>query len=296
MRRLLPTSVLLAAVTGGVLFFAARPDPLPAGLTDGLLGDAARGEQVFWAAGCAVCHADEKAEGPEKLVLKGGRRFPSPFGTFIAPNISNDAQFGIGDWTAMDLANAMMRGVSPDGAHYYPAFPYTSYAKAELQDIVDLRAYLATLPADPSPSAAHEVGFPFNIRQSLGGWKLLFLDDDWVVTDNLSEQEERGRYLTEALGHCGECHTPRNALGGMDRSRWLAGGPVPEGKGNFPNITPAKLDWSEADIAEYLKSGFTPDFDTVGGHMALVVENTARLPDSDRAAIAAYLKKVPAAN
>lgn len=292
MRRMLTTLALLALFGAGLFWVVTRPKPLPPEALDGLVPNVADGEQVFWVAGCASCHADPEAKGEAKLVLKGGQRFASPFGTFVAPNISSDPVAGIGRWSALDLANAMTRGVSPGGAHYYPVFPYASYAKAELQDIVDLRAFLATLPADPTPSGAHEVGFPFNIRLALGGWKFLYLDPSWVVGGELSPEETRGRYLVEALGHCGECHTPRSALGGMDRSRWLSGGPVPGGKGNFPNITPGKLDWSEADIVEYLTSGFTPDFDSAGGHMALVVENTAHLPDSDRAAIAAYLKRV----
>jgi mono/diheme cytochrome c family protein len=111
---------------------------------------------------------------------------------------------------------------------------------------------------------------------------------------NLSQEEEQGRYLVEVLGHCAECHTPRNRLGGLQRARWLAGAPNPSGKGNIPNITPAALDWSVGDIAEYLSSGFTPEFDTAGGSMAEVIENTARLTDADRLAIAAYLKRVPA--
>ncbi|WP_347309754.1 c-type cytochrome [Defluviimonas sp. SAOS-178_SWC] len=295
MRKLLTALLVLAVLGLGVFWVVTRPRPLPADALAGLVPDPAHGEQVFWAGGCAACHADAEATGDQKLILTGGQRFPSPFGTFVAPNISNDLVAGIGGWSDLDLANAMTRGVSPKGAHYYPVFPYASYAKASLQDIVDLRAFLATLPADPTPSAAHEVGFPYNIRRSLGGWKYLFLDENWVVTGDLTPAEERGRYLAEALGHCGECHTPRNALGGMERVRWLAGGPVPGGKGNFPNITPAKLTWSEADIVEYLTSGFTPDFDSAGGHMALVVENTANLPAEDRAAIAAYLKKVPPA-
>ncbi len=288
--------VLLAPVVIGVAVatLITRPRPLAADALVGLSGDPARGKLVFWAGGCASCHAAEKAEGAAKLVLKGGQRFPSPFGTFIAPNISNDPETGIGGWSDLDLANAMQRGVSPEGSHYYPVFPYPSYAKVELQDIVDLRAYLATLPADPTPSAPHEVGFPFSIRLGLGGWKLLFLDTDWVVTGELTAVETRGRYLAEALGHCGECHTPRNALGAMERNRWFAGGPLPAGKGSFPNITPAKLDWSESDIVEFLTSGFTPDYDSAGGHMALVVANTAQLPPQDRAAIAAYLKRVTA--
>lgn len=295
MRRFLSLLGLLAVVGLVVAWVVLRPRPLPEGALAGLVADAARGEQVFWAGGCAACHADAEAKGEQKLILAGGQRFPSPFGTFVAPNISNDPTAGIGAWSDLDLANAMIRGVSPGGKHYYPVFPYASYARTALQDVVDLRAFLATLPADPTPSAPHEVGFPFNIRLSLGVWKFLYLDDSWVVTGELSPAEERGRYLAEALGHCGECHTPRDALGGMARDRWFAGGPVPGGKGSFPNITPAKLNWSEADVVEYLTSGFTPDYDSAGGHMALVVENTARLPAEDRAAIAAYLKKVPPA-
>lgn len=292
MRRFLAALLVLAVVALGLFWFVTRPAPLPADALDGLTPDLAKGEQVFWAGGCAACHAAAEARGEAKLVLAGGQRFPSPFGTFVAPNISNDPAAGIGGWSALDLANAMLRGVSPRGEHYYPVFPYASYTKAALQDIVDLRAYLATLPADATPSAPHEVGFPFSIRRGLGAWKALYLDPAWVVSGELTPAEARGRYLAEALGHCGECHTPRGPFGGMERARWLAGGPVPGGKGNFPNITPAKLTWSERDIVEYLTSGFTPEFDSAGGHMALVVENTAHLPESDRAAIAAYLKRV----
>jgi len=292
MRRFLAALLVLAVVALGLFWFVTRPAPLPADALDGLTPDLAKGEQVFWAGGCAACHAAAEARGEAKLVLAGGQRFPSPFGTFVAPNISNDPAAGIGGWSALDLANAMLRGVSPRGEHYYPVFPYASYTKAALQDVVDLRAYLATLPADATPSAPHEVGFPFSIRRGLGAWKALYLDPAWVVSGELTPAEARGRYLAEALGHCGECHTPRGPFGGMERARWLAGGPVPGGKGNFPNITPAKLTWSERDIVEYLTSGFTPEFDSAGGHMALVVENTAHLPESDRAAIAAYLKRV----
>lgn len=295
MRRLLSVLVVLGLAGLAVFWFVTRPQPLPADAMEGLSGDATRGAQVFWAGGCAACHAAEDATGEAKLQLAGGQRFPSPFGTFLAPNISPDPDHGIGSWSALDLANAMTRGVSPDGQHYYPVFPYASYAKAELQDIADLHAFLMTLAPIASPSPAHEVGFPFSIRRTLGGWKFLYLRAGWVVDANLTGQQARGRYLVEALGHCGECHTPRSALGGMKLDRWLAGGPVPAGKGKFPNITPEKLRWSEAEIVEYLSTGFTPDFDSAGGHMALVVENTAHLPPGDRAAIAAYLMIVPPA-
>lgn len=291
-RRTLSVLLVAAFAAPAAFLLVTRPEPLPDGAMAGLTGDPARGEQVFWAGGCASCHAPAKAEGAERLILSGGQELPSPFGIFLAPNISPDPDHGIGGWTALDLANAMTRGVSPGGSHYFPVFPYPSYIRADLQDVADLHAFLMTLPPDATPSQPHRVSFPFSIRRLLGGWKRLFLKPGWVVGGELNEVQARGRYLAEALGHCGECHTPRNALGGPELSRWLAGGPVPAGKGSFPNITPAKLTWSEADIAEYLKSGFTPDFDSAGGHMALVVENMAHLPQSDRDAIAAYLKIV----
>ena len=295
MRRI-PSLVALAAAAGLATYWVVTmPRSLPDDALAGLEADVSRGEAVFWAGGCASCHAALDAKDDGKFLLAGGQTFASPFGTFVAPNISPDPENGIGGWTALDLANAMTKGVSPEGQHYFPAFPYTSYQKAELQDIVDLHAFLMTLPPVATPSQPHQVGFPYNIRRNLGGWKTLFLDGSWVVDGELTEQEARGRYLAEGLGHCGECHTPRNALGVSDRSRWLGGAPIPGSeKGTFPNITPGKLDWSEADIAEYLSSGFTPEFDSAGGHMALVVESFSHLTPEDRPAVAAYLKKVPA--
>lgn len=282
----------IAVIAAGAAWFVTAPDRLPAGTFDGLTGDVMRGQLVFTAAGCASCHMAPEAEGDAQLVLAGGQRFPSDFGTFVAPNISTDAEHGIGGWSVDELGNALMRGVSPEGAHYYPALPYASYSRMQPQDVVDLHAYLSTLPADATPSQPHELGFPFNIRRSLGVWKALYLDDSYAVQGDLTEPEMRGRYLAEALAHCGECHSPRDALGGMDRSRWLAGAPDPSGKGTIPNITPAALTWSEGEIVEYLTSGFTPDYDSAGGHMVHVVENFARLPEADRAAVAAYLKRV----
>jgi mono/diheme cytochrome c family protein len=163
----------------------------------------------------------------------------------------------------------------------------------EMQDVADLYAFLKTLPADPTPSQPHELGFPFNIRDSVGAWKLMFLSDEWALPGNLTPTVTRGRYIAEALAHCGECHTPRNMLGGMDTARWLGGAPNPSGDGRIPNITPAKLGWTAPDIVQYLTTGFTPEYDSVGGHMAHVVENMARLPETDRQAVAEYLLAVP---
>lgn len=284
MRGVLKTLVALAVLAGAAGLYLTRPVGVDPAAYAGLTGDAGRGEQVFHASGCRSCH--KSPDTPDSPALVGGAAFPSPFGTFHAPNISTDPTQGIGGWTLAQFANAVQRGVSPEGQHYYPAFPYTSYIRLTPQDVTDLWAYMQTLPADATPSKPHEVGFPFNIRRGLGLWKQLFLTEDWIVADAASD---RGRYLVEAAAHCGECHTPRNAIGGTDLANWLAGAPNPSGRGTIPDIRPATLGWSAGDIAYYLESGFTPDFDNAGGHMADVVENMAKLPASDREAIAAYL-------
>jgi mono/diheme cytochrome c family protein len=291
--RLLRWLVIFVVLGAGALWVLARPNPMSEADVAGLTGDVTRGESVFWAAGCASCHMAPEAKDEAQLVLVGGQRFPSDFGTFIAPNISQHPEAGIGGWSLLDLANALKRGVSPEGDHYYPALPYASYAKMQMQDVADLHAFLQTLPADATPSQPHEIGFPFSIRDTLGVWKLMFLSEDWDLPGNLTPTADRGRYIAEALAHCGECHTPRNALGGMDTARWLGGAPNPSGEGRIPNITPTKLGWTAGDIVQYLTTGFTPDFDSVGGHMAHVVENMAKLPEADRQAVAEYLLAVP---
>lgn len=291
MRRFLSVIVLAGAVVALAGLWVTRPKAVEAERFAALEGDREAGERLFWAAGCASCHTAPESE--EALVLAGGKRFATPFGTFVAPNISMDAEHGIGGWSATDFASAVLEGTSPEGRHYYPAFPYSTYARMSDQDVAHLWAFFRTLPADPTPSQPHELGFPFNIRATLGGWKMLYLDRDWV-TGAETPDLQHGRYLVEALGHCGECHTPRNPLGGPDTSSWLAGAPNPTGSGRIPDLTPGKLTWSAEDIAYYLESGFTPDFDTAGGEMAEVVRNTGRLTPEDRAAIAAYVKALPA--
>lgn len=294
MKKLAIIMVCLALFGLGIFWVVTIPKTGDPGELAGLVPDLEQGAAVFTIGGCASCHAAENAKGDAKLILAGGRAFASDFGTFYAPNISPDPDVGIGNWTPIDLLNAMRYGTSPGGKHYFPAFPYSAYAHATTQDIVSLFAYLKTLPASATENRAHEVGFPFNIRRSLGGWKLLFQPKGWALKDAATPEIERGRYLVEALGHCGECHTPRNALGGLQISRWLGGAPNPSGKGNIPNITTAKLDWIDSDVLAYFTTGFTPDFDTVGGHMVDVVENLSAMPEAELIAIIAYLRAVPA--
>lgn len=265
-----------------------RPQPLSETALPDHRADPGRGETWFHAGGCASCH------GPD---LAGGLEMKTAFGLFRVPNISAHVEDGIGRWTLLDFVNAMRRGVSPAGRHYYPAFPWASYARMQTADVLDLKAYLDTRPAVPGRIADHDLRFPWNLRAGIGLWKRLYFDSAPVLQIAAGDAElQRGRYLVEGPGHCGECHTPRDRLGGPDHSRWLAGAAEAGGEGRVPNITPhadGLESWSQADIAWYLESGFTPDFDTAGGAMVDVQENLAHLPKADLRAIAAYLKAIP---
>ena len=285
------------ALVVGLILMVTRPSGLPAGALPSHIVDTTNGARLFHAGGCASCHSTPETNS-EPPVLGGGLAMDTPFGTFLVPNISPDPNYGIGNWTTLDFVNAMHLGVSPGGSHYYPAFPYASYTRMSFEDLMDLKAYLDTLPEADNRNKDHQLGFPWNVRAGIGLWKLLNLDSAAVVSvppeDDLLV---RGRYLVEGPGHCAECHTPRNWSGGLNNGRWLAGAPNPDGEGKVSNITPSKKGlaaWSQGDIEYYLESGFTPDFDTVGGSMVEVQENMARLPAQDREAIAAYLKNIPA--
>jgi mono/diheme cytochrome c family protein len=295
--RLFAWLAALAVIGALILYLLTIPRGLPqAALASLPAGDAGRGEAVYWAGGCAACHAAADAAGEDRLKLGGGLALATPFGTFSVPNISPDPTDGIGGWTAADFANAMQRGVTPDRRHLYPSFPYTSYIRMTSADVADLWAFLQTLPPVAGQAPPHDLGFPYNIRRGIGLWKLAFLDTAPAVEVDTSDPVvARGQYLVEGPGHCGECHTPRNAAGAMNTARWLGGAPSPDGNGRIPNITPGGDlgDWSHADIAYYLETGFTPEFDSVGGAMVDVQENLAMLSSDARAAIAAYLMAVP---
>ena len=291
----LAVALCLVIVMAAVLWLAVRPHGLPATALPQHTADISNGQRMFHTGGCASCHASPDDEENTGL-LGGGLAMDTAFGVFRVPNISPDPANGIGGWSALDFVNAMKAGVSPEGLHYYPAFPYASYTRMSMEDLIDLKSYLDTLPAVKTQNHNHELKFPWNIRWGIGFWKRLNLDHEYVVAGLPADPVIlRGRYLAEGAGHCGECHTPRDWTGGLDKSRWLAGAVNPEGEGRIPNITPHEKGlggWSEGDIAYYLQSGFTPDFDTVGGSMVEVQENLAHLPVEDLEAIAAYLKAV----
>lgn len=282
-------SFLGVVALGGLLFwFLTRPATLSESEIPEHQPDLDNGEKMAMAGGCTSCHGED---------LSGGLEMDSAYGLFRVPNISPHPEAGIGDWTDAEFASAMLNGVSPSGRHYYPAFPYASYTRMNLPDVLDLKAWIDSLEPVASERGVHELAFPWSVRRGIGLWKRLYLDNDPVIGELPAGAElERGRYLVEGPGHCGECHTPRDLLGGLRLTKWLSGAPAMDGEGKVPNITPAEkglADWSEKDIAYFFESGFLPDFDMVGGSMVKVQENLARLPESDRRAIAAYLKAIP---
>lgn len=260
--------------------------------------DVENGAYIFAAGGCNSCHAAPGAKGDEKLVLAGGLVLSTPFGDFTVPNISSDPDHGIGAWTLAEFVTSMKFGVGRNGEHLYPAFPYGSYQRMRIEDIIDLKAYLDTLPPVAASAPPHELSFPFNIRRGLGLWQLLYVDGKTLEPDpHKSAELNRGVYLVRGPSHCGECHSPRNLIGGIIGSRAFSGGPAPDGEGTIPNITPDPDtgigDWSKADIADALETGFKPDFDSFGSNMVAVQQNMAKLTQEDRNAIAAFLKSLP---
>ncbi len=284
-------------VLGAVAFFLlTRPGTFASVEFANADVDLANGEQMFWAGGCASCHAAADADGGDTPLLAGGLELETPFGVFVAPNISPHETAGIGGWSTLEFINAMARGVSPDGRHYYPAFPYTYYQRMRPDDLRDLKAFIDTLPPSDNVAAHNALHFPYSVRRGLGLWKRRYLDGEPFDADESAAVDvERGRYLVQGPGHCGACHTPRDRFGGAVPGRFLAGTTGENTGEKTPNITPHENgigSWSRGDIAYSLATGFDPDFDSFGGSMVKVQENMARLGEADRDAIAAYLKSI----
>jgi mono/diheme cytochrome c family protein len=254
-------------------------------------GDAKRGEYLASAGGCLGCHTESKKDA---VPYAGGRALQTPFGTFYGPNISPHPQAGLGRWSEADFIRALREGRRPDGANYYPAFPYPSFTRIADADLRDLWAYLRTLPPSARPSQPHDLGFFFRWRLLLWPWKWLFFTPGAFQPDAKANAVlNRGAYLVQALGHCGECHTPRNFLGGAKQTRFLAGAKL--GKVVSSNLTPTRLKkWGDKDLADFLSSGMTPDGDVVNDTMGEVITNTTgKLTPQDLAALIAYLRSLP---
>jgi mono/diheme cytochrome c family protein len=292
LRKVAVAVVVLVIAAAAVFWVLTMPSSVPASTLTPHTADLANGKELFSAGGCASCHATPQQK--DKTRLGGGLALATPFGTFHVPNISSDKNDGIGGWTEAQFVTALTKGTSPTGEHYYPAFPYTTYAHAKIDDLRDLFAYLKTLPAVAGRAPPHALSFPFNIRRGLGLWKWMFLDTAPFVPDvSKPAAWNRGAYLVNAFAHCAECHSPRNAMGGIIDGQRFAGGVAANGKDWVPNITQKGIgDWSEKDIATMLETADKPDGDSVGGDMGSVVGNTSLLTVQDRAAIAAYIKSL----
>jgi mono/diheme cytochrome c family protein len=256
--------------------------------------DPARGEVLYHVGGCISCHkasATAGVTGPPT----GGAPFQTPVGTFWPGNLTPDPETGLGSWTAGQFVDAMTRGVSPDGRHYFPAFPYTSYRNMPAEDVLDVWAHLQKL--DPVHAPAHAPDLPMLglARRAVGLWKRIALAEPKFRPDPArSDSWNRGAYLVNGPGHCGECHTPRNVLMIPDERRAFAGGPHPRGdEGNVPSLLDLEGRGRYSDVSDLtlaLQYGETLGYDKLSsGGMADVQMNLAMLPEDDVRAIAEYL-------
>ena len=254
-----------------------------------------RGRYLVYAGGCITCHT---AEDDETGALAGGRALESPFGTFFSPNITPDEETGIGGWTDEEFLSAFWEGVGPEGRYYFPAFPFTSYTGLTREDLLAIKAYLFTLEPVRRENRAHELPWYLDTRLAAAAWQLLKFNAERFEPDPEQTPEwNRGAYLVRHLGHCGECHTPRDTLGGRLADREMAGIPKGGEYKSAPNISPHPDDgigkWSGQELELLLEIGMLPDGDFVGGGMAAVVDdNTAQLTREDRRAIAVYLESL----
>jgi mono/diheme cytochrome c family protein len=267
------------------------PTGIPAELTN---ADAtAKGAYIARMADCAACHT---AKGG--VPFAGGRAFVLPFGTIYTPNLTPDAETGIGKWTDTDFLNAVHRGVAPNGSHYYPAFPYASYTLLTDEDVLAIKAYLFSLTPVKQTNEPNTFAFPFNQRWLMTIWASLFNPNHrFRAIQGQSAEWNRGAYLVEAAGHCGECHTPRNLMQALDQRHKFAGG-VAEGW-NAYNISADRVsgigDWSAEQLAAYLSTGHAKGRGVASGPMAEAVElSLSALTKSDIASIVTYLRSVPA--
>ena len=251
----------------------------------------AQGKSLVVAGDCASCHTADPARP-----FAGGKRIDTPFGAIYAPNLTPDRETGLGTWSDADFVRALRYGVAPDGSRYYPAFPYPNFTKLTRDDILSIRAYLATLTPFQNKAPPPELRFPLNVRAVMRVWNFIFFKPGILEPDQQKAADwNRGRYLVEGAGHCGACHTPKNILGADRRERAFAGGKV---DGWFaPRLDGAARSglqsWSVDDIVEYLQSGRNAKSHADGLMAEVVVNSTSKMSDGDVRAIAVYLKSLP---
>jgi mono/diheme cytochrome c family protein len=252
-----------------------------------------RGRYLATQADCTGCHT--KPEGGRPMA--GGYPIETPFGTLISPNITPDKDTGIGAWSDDQFVQAVQHGRGRDGAHLYPAMPYTAYVKMPREDVLAIRAYLATIPPVHNSVVSNQLPFPFRIRASMIGWNALFFDDAPFRGDPKKSGEwNRGAYLVAGPGHCGVCHNDKNFLGG-DKSSGALRGTVIQGW-EAPDLTADErtglADWSADDIVAYLKTGHNRISAASGPMGEVIRDSTSQMHDADLQAIATFLKDQPA--
>jgi mono/diheme cytochrome c family protein len=252
-----------------------------------------RGQYLARAADCVACHTSSSG-----VPYAGGLAFKLPFGVMYSSNITPDRQTGIGTWSDDDFVAALQRGVGQGGKHLYPSMPYTSYTGMSREDALAIKAYLFSLKPVRTQIPANRLAFPFNQRWAMALWNMVFLKDRRFQPDaNLGAQENRGAYLATALGHCGECHTPRNFAYASNANRQFAGADI-EGWRAYNITSDARVGvggWSDAQLVQYLSTGHGDGRGSASGNMGEAVENSLQyLTRQDISALVAYLRKVPA--
>ncbi len=294
-KRNLQGLAFLAVLGLGVFWLASAPRPLSQAAIPTHEASPANGEVLFNAGGCRACHKpNPEVAGLDPNLPSGGAPLKTPIGILYPPNITPDANTGIGNWTDLEFVNAVQRGVSRGGENLIPAFPYTSYAAMRVEDVLDIRAYLMSLKAVNSPRRSAQIPLPFVLRRGIGLWKWAGLDTtQWQPDPAQTEIWNRGSYLVNAPGHCGECHTPRNLIMARDSSRFLMGGPHPDGTGKVPSlhglIERARYK-DKADLVLAFQNGEVLGYEHMSaGGMGQVQSNLSKLPQADVEAIAEYL-------
>jgi mono/diheme cytochrome c family protein len=296
MRKRATAAIVLAAIAALAFWWLSRPEPLllpPSAIPAGYTADAGRGEVLYHAGSCFACH--RAAEGQADAALpSGGAPLKTPVGVFFPQNITPDDETGIGRWSALEFVNAMTRGVAPDGRHYFPAFPYAAYRAMTLPDLLDLRAYLMSLPKVKAESREQDVPLVGLARRAVGVWKRVALArPPYSATVEGSDVLKRGSYLVNGPGHCGECHTPKSWLMVEDLERHMAGGPHPAGEGKVPSLRGllAREKYEDAKhLVLALQNGEELGYENLSsGGMGLIQANLAKLPEEDLRAIAVYL-------
>ncbi len=270
------------------------PRPLDAASLPSHVPDLANGERLYNASGCHSCHLPKSDSGFDTASVAGGTPLQTPIGTLYPPNITPDSATGIGAWTDIEFVNAMQKGIGRSGVHLIPAFPFTSYTHMSVEDVLDIKAYLGTLKPIKNEVQGHDVFALPIVRRGLGAWKIIGLDETKTVADtSKSDAWNRGKYLVDGPGHCNECHTPRTLFMTSDTSKYLAGGPHPEGEGKVPSLIDLVGRGKYKDAADLVSAFQFGEMMGYGrlasGGMGKVQTNISKLPEADIKAIAEYI-------